>query len=167
MIPLRQFLIRREHGNLPYPEGLACAEVLVASEEGGRQAAGVFWGLGVGALFKLLTGGLNLIGKTFSVGFGKVTVAVKVSPALMGVGYILGPRIASVMVGGGALSSFIIIPLIAWIGADWTEPFYPGEKPISEMTAQEIWHSYIRYIGAGAVAAAGFMTLVRSMPPTA
>ena len=167
MIPLRRYLICREHGKLPYPEGLACAEVLVASQQGGRQAAGVFWGLGVGALFKLLTDGLKVVGKTFGVSFPgafKVQAAAKVSPALMGVGYILGPKIASVMVGGAALSTFVIIPLIAFIGAEWTEPFYPGEKPIKDMDAAEIWKSYVRYIGAGAVAAAGIMTLIRSLP---
>jgi putative OPT family oligopeptide transporter len=164
MIPLRRYLICREHGKLPYPEGLACAEVLVASEVGGRQASGVFWGLSAGALFKLLTDGLLWIGKTFSVSAGNFVLAAKVSPALIGVGYILGPRVATVMVTGGALSSFVMIPFIAWLGADWSEPFYPGEKPIALMSPEDIWSSYVRYIGAGAVAAAGILTLLRSLP---
>ncbi len=166
MIPLRRYLICREHGNLPYPEGLACAEVLVASEEGGKQASGVFWGLAAGALFKLLTDGLQVIAKLFTweAGVGRIVVAIRVSPALLGVGYILGARIATVMVAGGALSSFLIIPLIGWLGADWTEPFYPGEKPIAQMSAEEIWSSYVRYIGAGAVATAGILTLIKSFP---
>ena len=100
MIPLRRYLIHREHGRLPYPEGVACAEVLVASQSGGRQASGVFWGLAIGGLFKLATEGLKLAGKTWEWGLGKFSFAVKVSPALVGVGYILGPRVASVMVGG-------------------------------------------------------------------
>ena len=114
MIPLRRYLIKQEHGKLPYPEGMACAEVLVASEHGGRQAVPLFWGIGIGMFFKLLTHGLKLFTSKFSLslGFHKAAVAVSVSPALIGVGYILGVRIATVMVAGGALSALVIIPLI-------------------------------------------------------
>ena len=165
MIPLRQYLIKREHGNLPYPEGLACAEVLVASEYGGRQARGVFWGLGFGALFKLLTDGLKIVASPLKFSFWKIELALKVSPALIGVGYILGPWIATVMVAGSALSAFVIIPIIAIWGQSNTEPFYPEiEMLIRDMSAGEMREKYIRYIGAGAVGAAGILTLIRSLP---
>jgi putative OPT family oligopeptide transporter len=166
MIPLRRFLIKREHGKLPYPEGMACAEVLVAAEGGGKQASGVFWGIGIGMLFKLITDGFKFVQGTFQVALGfKASVAASVSPPLIGVGYILGMRIATVMVAGGALSALIIIPLINWWGAGLTEPLYPEtEKLIRDMSAGEIWHRYVRYIGAGAVATGGIITLIRSIP---
>jgi putative OPT family oligopeptide transporter len=166
MIPLRRFLIKREHGKLPYPEGMACAEVLVAAEGGGKQASGVFWGIGIGMLFKLITDGFKFVQGTFQVALGfKANVAASVSPPLIGVGYILGMRIATVMVAGGALSALIIIPLINWWGAGLTEPLYPEtEKLIRDMSAGEIWHRYVRYIGAGAVATGGIITLIRSIP---
>lgn len=165
MIPLRRFLIQREHGKLPYPEGLACAEVLVASEHGGRQAEGVFLGLGIGAFFKLLTDWLKIIPTQFAASWGKFELAVKVSPALIGVGYILGPRIATVMVAGSALSAFIIVPLIAYWGNSNAEPYFPETiKLIRDMTAGDLREKYIRYIGAGAVGTAGILTLIRSIP---
>lgn len=166
MIPLRRYLIKREHGKLPYPEGMACAEVLVASEEGGKQAAGVFWGIGIGMLLKLITDGFKFIQGTFQLALGfKATIAVKVSAPLIGVGYILGIRIATVMVAGGALSALVIIPLINWWGAGLTEPLFPETvKLIRDMTASEIWNRYVRYIGAGAVATGGIVTLIRSIP---
>lgn len=165
MIPLRRFLIKNEHGRLPYPEGLACAEVLVASEHGGRQAGGVFWGLGVGAAFKLLTDGIKLLPGQFSAAFGKLELAVNVSPALIGVGYILGPRIATIMVAGSALSAFIAIPLLAVWGQSLTNPLYPETiKLIGDMSAAEMREKYIRYIGAGAVGSAGILTLLGSLP---
>ena len=166
MIPLRRYLIKREHGRLPYPEGMACAEVLVASEQGGKQAAGVFWGIGVGMLFMLITDGFRLVQGTFRLALGfKANIAVGVSPPLIGVGYILGIRIATVMVTGGALSALVIIPLINWWGAGLTEPLFPETvKLIRDMSAGEIWNRYVRYIGAGAVATGGIITLIRSIP---
>ncbi|MDH3290510.1 MAG: oligopeptide transporter, OPT family [Gemmatimonadota bacterium] len=166
MIPLRRFLIKREHGTLPYPEGMACAEVLVAAEGGGKQAAGVFWGLGAGMLFKLITDGFKLVQGTFQWALGfKANLAISVSPPLIGVGYILGMRIATVMVAGGALSAFVIIPLINLWGGGLTEPLFPEtEKLIRDMSAGEIWHRYVRYIGAGAVATGGIITLIKSIP---
>jgi len=168
MIPLRRFLIAREHGKLPYPEGTACAEVLVASERGGDRAANVFVGLGVGAAFKLLTDWLRLVpGKVSgSIPFlPKGELGCALNPALLGVGYILGPRVASIMVGGGLLSSLVIIPGIYIWGKDLTAPFYPETvKLIADMSPYEIWTRYVRYIGAGAVAVAGFITLVKSIP---
>ena len=168
MIPLRQFLIEREHGKLPYPEGTACAEVLVASQIGGSQARNVFLGLGVGAFFKFITAWLRVIPSDvhFKVPFlKKGQVGMELSAALFGVGYILGPRVGAVMVGGGLLSSLVIIPAIAYWGEGRVEPFFPETvKRISEMTPNELWSRYVRYIGAGAVATAGIFTLIRSIP---
>jgi putative OPT family oligopeptide transporter len=168
MIPLRQFLIEREHGNLPYPEGTACAEVLVASERGGSQAQLVFWGLGVGAVFKALTGLMRVVRDELEVHIPflrKGQLGLDVSPALFGVGYILGPRIAAIMVGGGLLSWLVIIPLIDWWGAGRLVPLYPEtELLIAQMEPGVIWTRYVRYIGAGAVATGGLVTLIRSIP---
>ncbi|HEU4520447.1 MAG TPA: oligopeptide transporter, OPT family [Thermoanaerobaculia bacterium] len=171
MIPLRKLLIEREHGNLPYPEGTACAEVLVASEVGGSRAKNVFAGLGVGALFKALAGGIHLFQDRVEARIPflpKAQVGAEVSAALFGVGYILGPYVASVMVSGGLLSSLVIIPIIAAWGESRTVPFYPETAlTIAEMSASQIWSRYVRYIGAGAVAAAGIMTLIKSIPTMA
>ncbi|MHC4422104.1 MAG: OPT family oligopeptide transporter [Planctomycetota bacterium] len=168
MVPLRRFLIDREHGRLPYPEGTACAEVLVASEVGGSQARNVFLGLGVGALLKFVVGWLQVVPAklTFPVpGLLKAQLGLKLSPALFGVGYILGPRIGAIMVGGGLLSSLVIIPAIAWWGADRTTPLFPeSEAIIADMASGDIWERYVRYIGAGAVAMAGLITLLKSVP---
>ncbi|MCH7685563.1 MAG: OPT/YSL family transporter, partial [Planctomycetes bacterium] len=166
MVPLRRYLIKKEHGKLPYPEGMACAEVLVAAERGGQQASGVFWGIGFGMFFKLLTSGFKVLNGKFVLPLiAKAEVAISVSPALTGVGYILGIRIASVMVGGAALSALVIIPLINWFGAGLTQPFYPEtEALIRDMSAHDIWNRYVRYIGAGAVACGGLITLIKSIP---
>jgi putative OPT family oligopeptide transporter len=167
MIPLRRFLIEREHGKLPYPEGTACAHVLVANEAGGGQARNVFIGLGVGAAYKAVTGWARAFSDEahLKIPFlNKGEVGMDLSPALFGVGYILGPRIATVMVGGGLLSSLVIIPLFAFWGQG-QPPLYPETVlTISEMSASQIWTRYVRYIGAGAVAVAGIITLVRSIP---
>jgi putative OPT family oligopeptide transporter len=167
MIPLRKFLIEREHATLPYPEGTACAEVLVASQGGGR-ARGVFEGIFAGALFKTVVGGLRLVPDEIDVRIPflrKGQVGTEVSAALFGVGFILGPRVGAVMVGGGLLSSLVIIPVLDWWGQGLTVPFYPETKlTIAEMTPGQLWNRYVRYIGAGAVAAAGIITLVRSIP---
>ena len=168
MIPLRRFLIEREHGNLPYPEGTACAEVLVANEIGGGKARFVFFGLGGGALFKFLTSWINVIPAEVHLKIPflkKGEVGMDLSAALFGVGYILGPRIAAVMVGGGLLSWLVIIPAIAYWGDARTAPFFPETvNLIRDMSASQIWSRYVRYIGAGAVATAGIITLIRSVP---
>ncbi len=168
MVPLRQYLIEREHGSLPYPEGTACAEVLVASEVGGSHSRNVFLGLGVGAFFKLLTGWIRMIQDDihFKVPFlKKAQIGTEVSAALFGVGFILGTRVGAVMVGGGLLSSLVIIPAIAIWGEGRMEPFFPETvKTISEMSSDDLWSRYVRYIGAGAVATAGVFTLIRSIP---
>ena len=168
MIPLRPYLIVREHLSLPYPEGTACAEVLKASQTGGAQAGHVFLGLSVGALVKALTGWLRAVpdGLLVSIPFlKKAQLGSDVSPALLGVGYILGPRIATIMVSGGLLSWLVIIPILATWGTGRPEPLYPETVlPLDAMTPSLLWTRYVRYIGAGAVAAAGLITLLRSVP---
>jgi putative OPT family oligopeptide transporter len=168
MIPLRPFLIVREHPNLPYPEGTACAEVLKASEAGGARAQNVFLGLGAGALFKAITGWARVVPDELEVRLPflrKGQLGAEVSAALFGVGYILGPRIAAIMVSGGLLSWLVLIPAIAYWGAGRTTPLYPEtDLTIDEMEPSLIWSRYVRYIGAGAVATGGLITLVRSIP---
>jgi putative OPT family oligopeptide transporter len=166
MIPLRRYLIKQEHGKLPYPEGMACAEVLVAAEGGGKQAQGVFWGIGVGMALQLVVQGFNFVRSAFTIALPyKASIAARVNAPLLGVGYILGIRIATIMVAGGALSSLIIIPLINLWGQGMAEPVFPEtEALIRDMSSQQIWDRYIRYIGAGAVATAGIITLVKSIP---
>lgn len=168
MIPLRRFLIKGEHGRLPYPEGTACAEVLVASEVGGKSAHYVFLGLGIGAFFKFLTSWIKVIPDEVSTRLPfikKGAIGMDLSPALFGVGYILGPRIATVMVGGSLLAAVIIIPTIAVWGDGFTAPVFPEAVAlITDMSPAQIWTRYVRYIGAGAVATAGIVTLIRSIP---
>ena len=168
MIPLRRLLIVSEHGNLPYPEGTACAEVLVASDAGGSRARPVFVGLGVGALLKALTDMARVIPGAvhFRVPLiRKAEIGSEVSAALFGVGYILGPWVSFVMVAGSALSWLVIIPVIAYWGEGRAVPLYPETvMTIAEMEASLIWTRYVRYIGAGAVATGGLITLIKSIP---
>ena len=168
MIPLRSYLIVREHSNLPYPEGTACAEVLKASEIGGGRARNIFVGLTVGAALKGLTGWIRALPDELQVSLPflpKGQLGCAVSPALLGVGYILGPRIATIMIGGGLLSSLGIIPAIAWWSEGRIEPLYPETAlAITQMSPGLVWTRYVRYIGAGAVATGGLITLVRSIP---
>ncbi len=168
MIPLRPYLIVREHHELPYPEGTACAEVLKAAEGGGSRARNVFLGLGVGAAMKGVTGWLRAVPDSIEVHIPflrKGQLGSDISPALFGVGYILGPRIATIMVGGGLLSWLVIIPLIDWWGAGRVDPMFPETAlTIAEMDASLLWTRYVRYIGAGAVATGGLITLIRSIP---
>ncbi len=168
MIPLRNALIVKEHGILPYPEGTACAEVMLAGEKGGSSASTVFAGLGFAAVFKFIIDGLKLVSGEISVrvkGFAG-EIGTQIYPAVMSVGYICGARISSYMFAGGVLSWLVIIPLIVLFGADIT--LYPGTEPISEVYASggagAIWSTYIRYIGAGALAAGGIISLIKSMP---
>lgn len=168
MVPLRNALIVKEHGVLPYPEGTACAEVLLAGEEGGANAGTVFAGMGFAALFKFIIDGLKAVpGEvSFRVKGYAGEIGTQIYPAVMSVGYICGPRISSYMFAGGVLSWMVIIPLIVLFGENLT--MYPGTMPIGEMFAAggagEIWGSYIRYIGAGALAAGGIISLVKSLP---
>lgn len=168
MVPLRRYLMRDEHGSLPYPEGTACAEVLIASQTGGARAREVFLGMGMGALYRFLQGALRLWRGDVAVQvpfLPKAELGLETSPALLGVGYILGPRIATVMVSGGLLAWLVLIPAIAWVGQEWTTPLYPEtEQLVREMAPGRLWTRYIRYVGAGAVAAAGILTLIRAVP---
>ncbi len=168
MIPLRRFLIVEEHGNLPYPEGTAGAEVLVAAEEGGSAAKQVFYGMGFAALFKLGMAAFKLWKDEIEFKIPllkKGVIGVDLTPALLGVGYILGYRVAAIMVAGGLLAWLGIIPLIAFLGESISIPVFPETaKTISQMDAHELWNGYIRYVGAGAVASAGIITLIRSIP---
>jgi putative OPT family oligopeptide transporter len=173
MVPLRRALIVKEHGVLPYPEGTACADVLVAGERGGALAATVFLGLGIGALWKSLSWIFQLfrtaVGYTVprTGVFPNATLNVDISPEYMGVGYVIGPRIAGVMFAGGVLSWMVLLPLLTIAGSYMNVPFPPvpanGLK-LSEMQPGQIWGAYIRYIGAGAVLAAGLITLARTIP---
>ncbi|WP_027438620.1 OPT family oligopeptide transporter [Lachnospira multipara] len=165
MIPLRKALIVKEHGVLPYPEGTACAEVLIAGEEGGNAAGTVFAGLGIAAAFKFIADGLKLFPSEISYSFKSYKgsgVGMDTLPALLGVGYICGARISSYMMAGGILAWLVIMPLLVAFGADAT--IFPATVQISQMTVDEVWSSYIRYIGAGAVAAGGIISLVKSLP---
>lgn len=168
MIPLRNALIVKEHGVLPYPEGTACAEVLLAGENGGESAKSVFVGMGVSAVVKFIIDGLKAAAGVITIPFKalKTEFSAETYPALLGVGYICGPKISSYMFAGGLLGWFVLIPAIVIFGADTI--LYPGTTTISEIYAQNsasaIWSSYIRYIGAGAVAAGGIMSLIKLIP---
>ena len=168
MVPLRNALIVKEHGVLPYPEGTACAEVLLAGEEGGASATTVFAGMGFAALFKFLVDGLKVIPGVLTARISalKTELSAEVYPALIGVGYICGPKIASYMFAGGIIGWFVLIPAIVTFGGDTI--LYPGADTIANLYAQggasAIWSNYIRYIGAGAVAAGGIISLIKSMP---
>lgn len=166
MIPLRNALIVEEHGTLPYPEGTACAEVLIAGEEGGVKTATVFKGLGIAALYKFVTDGLKLFPSEADFDFSKTGftagIGVDVLPALAGVGYICGPKIAAYMLSGATLAWLVLIPLIALFGANAT--IYPADVPIAELGVWGIWSKYIRYVGAGAVATGGMISLIKSFP---
>lgn len=164
MIPLRAALIVEEHGTLPFPEGTACAEVLLAGEEGGDKSAVVFSGLGISALYKFAADGLCLFPsevnwniRPLKTGFG-----LDVLPALAGVGYICGLNISAYMFAGGILGWFVLIPLITLFAGD--NVIAPATDAISSLGASGIWKSYIRYIGAGAVAAGGIISLLKSLP---
>jgi len=168
MIPLRRLLIKGEHGKLPYPEGTACAEILVANEQGGGSAAKVLWGFGLAAVYRGLTGMLHAWPEKFVQGIPgipKGEFSMKITPMFLGVGYILGYRISAIMVAGSFISAMVFIPLIAHFGQYIQTPMFPETvKPIGDMTAYEIWTRYIRYLGAGGVAAGGILTIIRSIP---
>jgi putative OPT family oligopeptide transporter len=171
MIPLRRYLIVKEHGVLKYPEGTACAEVLVAGEKGGAMGMRVLQGLGLGFVYAILMKGFGLWkadpeyhfpSRVYAGG----SVAGEIAPELMGVGYIIGYRISAIMVAGGVLSWLVLIPFIKMFGPHLTPALtiYPGTVPIADMTPGQIWGSYVRYIGAGAVATGGILNVFRAMP---
>lgn len=169
MVPLRKALIVQEHGVLPYPEGKACAEVLVAGEEGGAKASTVFAGLGIAAAYKFIADGL----KTFPSevhyeipAYKGSGIGMDVLPALLGVGYICGPKISSYLFAGGILGWFVLMPLMVLFGANMT--LFPADVSIAQLYAEKgsygIWTNYIKYIGAGAVACGGVLSLIKSLP---
>ena len=168
MVPLRNALIVKEHGTLPYPEGTACAEVLLAGEEGGASAKSVFAGMGFAALFKFITDGIKVIPSVITAPIKslKTELSAEVYPALLGVGYICGPKIASYMFAGGILGWFVLIPAIVTFGGSTI--LYPGTISIADLYATKgasaIWSNYIKYIGAGAVATGGIISLIKSLP---
>ena len=164
MVPLRNALIVEEHGALPFPEGTACAEVLLAGEEGGAKSKVVFAGLGISALYKFITDGLKLFPSEVHWNLRSLRTAfgLDVLPALAGVGYICGRRVAANMFAGGVLGWFVLIPAIVLFGGD--NMIAPAADRISEMDVMSIWGSYIRYIGAGAVAAGGIISLIKTFP---
>lgn len=168
MVPLRNALIVKEHGILPYPEGTACAEVLLAGEEGGSSAKTVFCGMGLAAVFKFIVDGIKVVPTAITAPLRalKTEFSAQVYPALIGVGYICGIKISSYMFAGAVLGWFVIIPAIVTFGG--SNVLYPGTDTIARMYAEggasAIWGSYIRYIGAGAVAAGGIISLIKSLP---
>lgn len=167
MIPLRWALIVKEHKTLAYPEGTACAEVLMVGEEGGTSAKTVFTGFGLGFAYKFLNVGAKLwkdVPETAISWYKGSLFATEVSPELLGVGYIIGPRVACTMVAGGILSTFVLIPAIVLFGSGLTSPLYPATTLISTMDTHQVWKNYVLYIGAGAVAAGGIISLFQSLP---
>lgn len=165
MIPLRRALIVKEHGVLPYPEGTACAEVLLAGEEGGSKASIVFAGLGISAVYKFITDGLKLFPSEIEwaiPGYTNCAIGIDVLPALVGVGYICGYKISGYMFSGALVGWFVLIPMISLFGADAV--LYPATDPVSTLGYWGIWDNYIRYIGAGAVAFGGILSLIKSLP---
>jgi putative OPT family oligopeptide transporter len=174
MIPLRRQLIVQEHGALPYPEGTACADVLIAGERGGSMASRVFLGLGLGALYTFFQNG-NLLrawpeAPEFRPDFGPQhvlkgsSINADATSEYLGVGYIIGSRVAGVIFAGGVFSWLVVMPLIYFFGKDLAAPVYPGHNPIAQMDPSELWATYIKPMGAGAVAAAGLITLLKTLP---
>jgi putative OPT family oligopeptide transporter len=170
MIPLRRAFIVNQHGILPYPEGTACAKVLIVGEQGGSNAKTVFLGFGVGFIYQILMQGLKFWAGEWDKaitgikGYSKAVVSLEPAPALLGVGYIIGPRIASVMVGGGLLTALMLVPMISYFGEGLPAILPPGQKLVAAMTPGEISKQYVRYIGAGAVAAGGILSMLNALP---
>jgi putative OPT family oligopeptide transporter len=168
MIPLRRQLIVKEHGNLTYPEGTACADVLVAGDRGGSFAGRVFWGLGLGGIYALLMNTINLWPDTPDYRpnwLPGASFRANITPEYLGVGYIIGPRVSGILLAGGVFSWLVLMPAIKFFGS--LAPglaLYPSTVPIPQMTPDQLWSSYIRPMGAGAVAAAGVITLAKTVP---
>ncbi len=169
MIPLRRQLIVKEHGNLLYPEGTACADVLVAGEKGGSFAGRVFMGLGLGGVYTLFqnSNAFAVIREipTYNPGWlPGASLRAAITSEYLGVGYIIGPRVAGTIFAGGVFSWLLMMPAIKFFGSLVPTAIYPSPVPIAQMTSDQLWNYYIRYIGAGAVAAAGLITLMKTMP---
>ncbi len=174
MIPLRRQLIVQEHDALPYPEGTACADVLIAGEKGGSLASRVFLGLGLGGVYTLFQN-KNLFGAwpdapEYQPDFGPqhvlkgASINANATSEYLGVGYIIGSRVAGIIFAGGVLSWLVIMPLMYFFGKDLSHPIYPGLVPIGQMGPWDLWATYIKPMGAGAVAAAGVVTLIKTIP---
>ncbi|WP_035349441.1 OPT family oligopeptide transporter [Edaphobacter aggregans] len=174
MIPLRRQLIVEEHGSLTYPEGTACADVLMAGERGGSFASRVFLGLGLGGLYTLFQNE-NLFGlfpstpnRSFDIGEQHLlkggAIRADVTSEYLGVGYIIGMRVAAVMLAGGVFSWLVLMPAIYFFGSHLATPLYPGTVPIHDMSPSDLWRTYVRPMGAGAVACSGLITLMRTAP---
>jgi putative OPT family oligopeptide transporter len=167
MIPLRRALIVKEHGNLPYPEGTACAEVLIAGDKGGLQARLLFQAFGIAFLYKFLMAGLKLWKEypgRVSTFYNGASISAEVSPELLGVGYIIGPRIAGYLFAGGSLAYLVLIPAIKLFGSGLSQPIFAETKLIKDMSPAEVRAAFVFYIGAGAVASAGIIALLRALP---
>nr|WP_312579806.1 oligopeptide transporter, OPT family [Sedimentibacter sp.] len=167
MVPLRKALIVEEHGNLPYPEGTACAEVLLAGEEGGEKTKTIFTGLGIGAIYKFISEGFHLFPneiETTIPGYSGAAIGVDVLPSLLGVGFIIGPRISAYMLGGAVFGWFVLIPLITNLGSLAPIVLAPATDPIQSLDHWGMWSNYIKYIGAGAVTFGGIFSLITSLP---
>jgi putative OPT family oligopeptide transporter len=170
MIPLRRAFIVKLHGALPYPEGTACAKVLIVGEQGGSNARTVFLGFGVGFIYQLLMQALRFWSDEWKAlipripGYTKAQVSLEPSPMLLGVGYIIGPRIASVMVAGGILASLLLVPMISFFGDGLPAILPPGQQLIAKMDHEAIWVKYVRPIGAGAVATGGILSMLNALP---
>ncbi|MCR2043633.1 OPT family oligopeptide transporter [Anaerosalibacter massiliensis] len=167
LIPLRKYLVSEEHGYLPFPDGLACAEVLVAGETGGQSATTLFIGAIISGIYTLCVNGFKLwkssIG-TFIKGFENAYIGIETTPALLGIGYIMGPKIAAFMFSGAMLGWLVLIPLIKYFGAGLIDVVYPATIPIAQMTVEDIWSNYIRYIGAGTVVFGGLWSFIKVIP---
>jgi len=165
--PVRRYLIVEEHGTLIYPESMAAAEVLVTGTEGGGGFKTVILGMGIGATYKMLSGGFAFWGENASYtikSYQGTIVGVDTLASLMGVGFIVGTKTSTLMFGGSVVAWLALIPMIKFFGSGIAKPIFPSTIPIADMDALTIWSNYIRYIGAGAVAAGGFISLARSLP---
>src|SRR5712672_1626820 len=167
MMPLRRQLIVKEHGNLLFPEGTACADVLVAGDRGGSFAGRVFWGLGIGGVYTWMMTAMKLWTDQPEYQpkwFPGSSIRTAITSEYLGVGYIIGPRIAGTLFAGGVFSWLVLMPAIRFFGQNSTVPLYPSTIPIPQMTPDQLWITYIRPMGAGAVAASGLITLIRTIP---
>lgn len=167
MIPLREGLIVKEHGKLTYPEGTACADVLIVGEKGGTSARTVFLGFTIGAVYKFANVALKLwsdVPTRLLKFFKGASIAGEVTPELLGVGYIIGPKISANMVAGGIVSYLILIPMIKIFGEALSTPIFPATRLIRDMSPDQVRNAYVLYIGAGAVATGGIISLIRSLP---
>jgi putative OPT family oligopeptide transporter len=166
MIPMRRYLIVQEHGKLPFPEGTACAEILKSGESSRSKALMAFLGILMGSIYKICSSAFYLFKEVPSwtiAKFQKTLFSIDCTPALLGVGFIVGPRISALLFAGGALGWWVLIPLIRMFGTG-DIAIFPGNTPIAEMSSEEIWSDYVRYIGAGAIAIGGILSLIKIAP---